>query len=140
MARWQLANARERRAPRGIAPGDEELREGGSVELASCVRVAQERLRLRGEAEVVADPRHEERADAESVSCQNELAGQRVPDGEGKVAVEAVEAAGSPAGISVCEHLRIGSGREVVAEPLELTAQLDVVVDLAVLYHPVASR
>ena len=34
VAWWQLLNAHEGRAPRGIAPGDEELRERGSVEIA----------------------------------------------------------------------------------------------------------
>ncbi len=51
-------------------------------------------LLLRGEDEVAAELGNEERPHAEAVAGEEELLLAPVPDGEGEVAVQAVEAAG----------------------------------------------
>ena len=92
-----------------------------------------------GEDEVAAELGDEERPDAEAVAREEELPLAPVPDGEGEVAVQPVEAGGAPLRVGLCDHLGVARGREPVAEALELRLQLDVVVDLAVLHHPVAA-
>ena len=128
-------------------PGNEEasgemhqvvkLDEPGRVELAPGRRVAEDRLLLGGEDEVAAELGDEQRAHAEAVAGEEELLLAAVPDGEGEVAVHPVEAGGPHSAYAWA----ITSVSLVVARPrgLELGPELDVVVDLAVLHHPVAA-
>ena len=140
VSRRELANAREGGALRQVRPRREGLDEAGRIELAAPLRVPQQRLRLGREAEVAAELGEEERSHAEPVAREEELFLLTVPDGEREVAVQALQAVRAPLGVRVRDHLGVGRGREAVAERLELLRQLDVVVDLAVLHHPVAAR
>ena len=140
VGRRELADARERRALREVRPRREGLDEAGRVELAAPLRVPQQRLRLGREAEVAAELGDEERPDAEPVAREEELFLLTIPDGEREVSVQALQAVRAPLGVRVRDHAGVGGGREAVAERLELLRQLDVVVDLAVLHHPVAAR
>src|SRR5204862_1850742 len=80
--RWKLADPLEGRAAGGVRPRDEVLGQGGAIELAARPRVFQERLRLRGEPEIPVELGDEQRSDAEPVAREEQLPGERVPDGE----------------------------------------------------------
>ena len=100
--------------------------------------MAQERLRLGAEDEIAVELREEERPHAEAVARDEDLLRLPVPDGEGEVAVQPVQAVGPPLLVRMREDLSVRRGLEAMAERAELVLQLDVVVDLAVLHHPVA--
>ena len=74
--------------------------------------------------------------DAEPVARQEELPRRTVPDREGELAVEPVEAALAPLLVGVNDDLGIGAGGEAVPESAKLLGELRVVVDLAVLHDP----
>ena len=99
--------------------------------------MAEKRLGLGGEADLAAEVREEERPDAETVPREQQLAAFAIPDGDRKVAVEPFEAADAPLLVGVRDDLGVGDTLEPVAAPHELHPQLDVVIDLAVLHHPV---
>ena len=99
--------------------------------------MAEDGLGLGGEDEVSADLGDEQWADPEAVAGEEELALASVPDREGEVAVHPVEASRAPLLVGLGDHLGVASGGEAMAQILELRDQLDVVVDLAVLHHPV---
>ena len=101
--------------------------------------MAEQGLGLGGEAEVAAEVRKEERPDAEAVTGEEELAPLAVPDGKRKVPVQAQEELGTPLLVGVSDHLGVRAGRKGVTEPLQLLAELDVVVELAVLHDPEAA-
>ena len=98
----------------------------------------EQRLGLGREAEIAAVRREEERPHSEAIPRQKELLALPIPDREREVAVQTLEEGRPPLLVRVGDHLRIRLRREAVAERLELLAQLDVVVDLAVLHHPEA--
>ena len=87
MRRRELPDAGERRAGGGDGPGRERLDERRRIELAPCLRVAQQRLGLGREADQRPVLQQEERPDAEAVARQEELAPRVVPDREREVAV-----------------------------------------------------
>ena len=93
----------------------------------------QQRLRLGGEVEDVADLGVVERLDAEAVTHAEQLIGGLVPDGVGEHAAQAVERRGSPAVVGPHHHLGI---RARPPRASELRTQLGVVVDLAVVGQP----
>ena len=136
--RRQLANAGERRSIRQGRPHGERVGDPDRVELADRLRMPEQRLRLRGEAQVAAVVREKERPDAEAVPRQEDLAPLAIPHGDREVAVQPVEAADAPLLIRMCDHFRVRRGRELVPQPGELGPELDVVVDLPVLHDPVA--
>ena len=92
----ELADADERRAVGQDRPGRERLDEPERVELASRRGVAEERLRLRREAEVAAELGEEERTHAEAVPREEELLLAAVPDRDREVAVQAVRGSRRP--------------------------------------------
>ena len=61
-----------------------------------------------------------------------------VPQRDGKVSVQTVEKPDAPFLIRVRDYLAIRGRGKAMAPRLQLGAQLDVVVDLAVLHRPVA--
>ncbi len=134
----ELADAGERGAVGQDRPGGEGLDEAESIEVATGLRVAEQRLRLGGEAEVTAELGQEERTDAETISGEEQLLLAAVPDGEREVSVQPVQAVDPPFLVRVREHLGVGGGLEPMPERPELSLQLHVVVDLAVLHDPVA--
>ena len=71
--------------------------------------MAQQRLRLGGEADVAAELGEEQRPDAEAVARQQQLLPLAVPDGDREVAVEALEAAGAPLLVGVRDHLGVAT-------------------------------
>ena len=136
--RRQLTDPDERRAVRQGRPRDERVGDPDRVELARRCGVAEQRLGLGREADVAVVLREEERTHAEAVARQQRLARLPVPDRDREVSVEALEAADAPLRVGLRDHLGVGGGREPASEPFQLGAQFDVVVDLAVLHHPVA--
>ena len=70
--------------------------------------------------------------DAEAVARGEERALPRVPDGEREHPVEPLEAVRAPAARTGQQHLGVATRTKAVPARLELRAQLDVVVDLAV--------
>ncbi len=73
-----------------------------------------------------------ERLDSERVACEEELAFHRVPDAESEHAAESIDNFVAPPPVTEENHLGIAVRQESLAERLELAAELEVVVDLAV--------
>ena len=98
----------------------------------------QDRLDLAGEQQRLAltarvrDHGDVERLDAEVVAGQGQPLLVTVPDGEAEHAVEPVERVGAPLREGLQHDLGVRVGREGATERLELAAQVEVVVDLAV--------
>ena len=136
--RRKLPDSHEGGAVRQRRPGGERVHDPDWVELAPRRGVAQERLRLRREADVAPELGEEQRPHAEAVARQQHLLPLAVPDGDGEVSVQAIEEARAPLLVGVRDHLGVARRREPVPELPQLVHQLDVVVDLAVLHHPVA--
>ena len=139
MAGRELEDARKRRAVGEDRPQVEGLDERIRVEPALGSRVAQQRCRLGREGNVTIQDAEEERPDAEAVAGQEELPSVAVPDRERELAVQALQARLAPLLVGVDEHLRVTAGPEAVTERLELSGQLGVVEDLAVLHRPKAT-
>src|SRR5262249_38885760 len=92
-----------------------------------------ESLDLRRKCEAVAgDPGPIKRLDAEKVSSQEENLALQVEHGKGKHADQARQAVGPPVHVSVQQHLGVRLRLEAAARAEQLIAQLEVVVDLAV--------
>src|SRR5262249_27899474 len=72
---------------------------------------------------------------AGAVAGEEQLLTATIEDREGEHPVQAVEARRAPLLVRVDDHLGVRAGAEVVAAVLELVAELDVVVDLAVRDH-----
>ena len=73
-----------------------------------------------------------DRPHAGAVARQHQALTARVPDGEGEVAVERLDAIGTPLLVEMDDDLGVGRRLEHVAAGDQLGAQLDVVEDLAV--------
>ena len=97
----------------------------------------QQRLRLGRADERPVDDRVEERLDAEAVARAEEALLGLVPEREREHAAEPVERFRSPAVVRAEHDLHVRRRAEL-GEP-ELVAELDVVVDLAVVRDPVAA-
>ena len=90
---------------------------------------------------VAACSEQEERSDAEAVAREEELArSSRSQTANAKSPFSRREAVGAPLLVRVGDDLGVAVRLEPVAEHLELAAELEVVVDLAVLHHPEACR
>ena len=88
------------------------------------------------------DPQAElwkERLLSRTVAREKQAPTRGVVDADREHAVEPLDDAVTPRAIALDDHLRVGARAELVAEPLELTTHLVVVVDLAVEHdHEVA--
>ena len=133
----ELANPGEGRPIRQHRPDRERLDERQWIQLAGRRRMAEERLRLRGEAEVATKLGDKEGADTEAVAGKENLPLLTVPERDGEVAVESLQAVDAPLLVCMDDHFGVARRVKAVAEPLQLCLKLDVVVDLAVLHHPV---
>ena len=83
-------------------------------------------------------PGHVQRLDAEVVAGQGEPLLLAVPDRQAEHPVEPVERLGAPLRERLEHHLGVGVGGELAPEGDELLAQVEVVVDLAVVGDRVA--
>jgi len=135
----QLGHPVKRRGGRDVDPVGEDLGQPLRVEPTGQLRPREQGLDLRGEQQDVAGPGDEQRPDAETVAGQEERSRLAVPDGEGELAVEPLDAAVAPLLVGVDDDLGVAAGAEDVAEALELGGQLGVVEDLAVEDDPVAA-
>ena len=91
-----------------------------------------ERLELAREHETTPFEPVVEGLDAEAVARAEELATLPVPDRERPHPVEPLDAASAPLVVGGEDHLGVRAGAEAVTAGLELTPELEVVVDLAV--------
>ena len=107
--------------------------DGGKVGRARDGRVLQQRLGLGAERHPARHTREIERLDAEPVAGEHQPAAARVPQGDGEHAVEVGQEIEPAVLVEMDDDLGVGMiGGEAVAGALELLAQLDVIVDLAV--------
>jgi hypothetical protein len=136
MSRRDGLDPPEERAGAERVPAEQVVGEALQVEVRLDPRQGEDRLDLGREGQRVGRPGDEQRLDPQPVPGQEERGRQVVPDGEGEHAVQPVQAPGAPSIVGVKDHLRVGSGLEGVARPLELRAKLPMVVDLAVEHDP----
>jgi hypothetical protein len=101
--------------------------------------VLEHRLDLRPEQEDRSEVGVVERLDAEAVTGEEQLGARAVPDREREHSVEALDARGPPLGVRVEHDLGVGVRAERATGRRQLLAQLDEVVDLAVVGDPVAA-
>ena len=115
--------ARERELEREVV--------GEAVEVGLDLRQeGQQRLHLGGEVEDAVDDRVVERLDPEAVARDEERLRLLVPEREREHAAQPLEAALAPLAVGAQDHLGVGARAEAILA--EQPAQLDVVVDLAV--------
>ena len=95
-----------------------------------------QRLGLGGEREALPVPLVVEGLDPQAIAGAEELAPAAVPDREREHPVEQREALAPVTPVGGEDHLRIARALEALPLALELRAQLDVVVDLAVVGDP----
>ena len=118
--------------------------DGALVDLLLVQPAGEDRLDLAREEEHLAlavgvrHPGEVDRLDAEVVAGQGEPLLVAVPDRQPEHAVEAVERVVPPLRERLEHDLGVGVGREGAAERLQLGAQVEVVVDLAVVGDHVA--
>src|SRR5581483_45405 len=117
-------------------PTGEDLPERHHVELARHDRLGQQRLDIGPEDQPPARLGVEEGPDAQAVARQQELPAAAVPERERELAVQLVDAGRPLLLVQVEDRLAIGTGAKAMAAALELSAQLDVVEDLAVADQP----
>ena len=72
---------------------------------------------------------------ADAIAREDQSTPRRIPNGDGEHAAHALEAGDAFGGIQVANHFGIARRRGVATGFLQFVAQLDVVVDLAVLRH-----
>ena len=106
--------------------------EGALVEALDEFRVLQDRLDLRGVAEVVADHGVVQRLDAEIIAREEQRFGLFVIDREREHPAQAGQAFLIPLLKGVHEHLAVGTGAELMSQLLQLLLKILVVIDLAV--------
>src|SRR5215211_139519 len=134
MARGQLPYRVQNRQRGGDRVEREQRLERPHVELPFEARKGHERLQLGAEREPAAGVLAvEERLDPEAVAGQQQPPSAPVPQGEREHAAQALDEGVAVLFVEVNQHLGVTAGSEVVAAPLELHAQLGVVVDLPVL-------
>ena len=101
------------------------------------VRVHQQGLQLRGEEQHAAGAVSvKERLLAQPIASQQELPPAVIPHGEGEHAAQVVEEPGALLLVEVHDHLCVRPRPKAVPPALELGAQFDEVVDLAVQDNP----
>ena len=136
----QATDPGEQGVGRGFLPVDvgERLGENFRIEGAVDPGQGEKRLEFGGEDEGAGVIAVMQRLDAEAVARQEQPTLSGIPDGEGPHAIEAQLALLSPLRIGGEDDLAVGVGDETVAEATQLLAQLEIVVDLAVIGQPVA--
>ena len=92
----------------------------------------EKRLRLRREVERAVVLRVEERLEAEAVARREQRTGLLVPDHEGELAAQVLQAARAVVLVEVERDLAVGAGAEAVSLRFELGADALEVVELAV--------
>ena len=92
----------------------------------------QQRLDFGAEEQLAAHLNVIERLDAQMIPRQEQLAPDRIPDGEREHAVEPFHAGRAPLFVGVNDHLRVRLRPERVPGLEEFLAQFDVIVDLPV--------
>src|SRR5581483_3926285 len=103
--------------------------------VAYCAQIRRARAedpRLAGEREAVDFEAEVARLHAEAVARAEQRAATAVPDDERPHAVEALDARLAPLEVRGVQHLGVALAAEAMTFRLQLGAQLDVVVDLAV--------
>ena len=128
----------EDRPPRQGGPEDEDLGKSLQIQLPWAVH-GEDRLDLRGEQQPAAGKGVIEGADADPVPGQEELLLADVPDRQGELAVDPVQAAGAVLLVEMQQHLGVGLGGEAVSLADQLLLELDVVEGLAVIDDPEAA-
>ena len=136
VGRRQLGDAFEHRPRAGDEAQRQVLVERLEVGLRRLGERGQDRLDLRGEEEAAAVGAEEERLLAEAVAGEEEPAPAAVPDGEGEHAAQLVDDVLAALLVEVEDDLGVARRLEAVAAPLEVAAQLAMVVDLAVENDP----
>ena len=137
MPGWELRGYRERQcAATAVLQKVKIWSSDAGIDLGFDVWMGQERLDLRTEHQLAIHRRVEQGPDAHPVAGQEELRSLRVPDGNGELAIQMVQAAGAMLLVQVQDDFGVGIGREAVAAASSSAAQLHVVVDLAVEHDP----
>ena len=96
----------------------------------------QQRLHFGGEEQHALVRGVEQRTDAHPVARQHHLLPLLVPDREGEIAIEPVDAIGPHLVIKLKNDFGVGAGAEAPALGHQLVAQFDIVEDLAVEADP----
>src|SRR5919201_2231628 len=91
-----------------------------------------ESLDFGGERQSLVGARVIKRLDAEKIACEQQQLAVAVQQSKGKHSHKTLKRLHSPLAIGSQQHLRIGAAAKLMSELLEFTAQLEVVVDLAV--------
>ena len=107
---------------------------------ADGVRKGKDALLLGGEYRRLVCRGQVHRLDAERIASEEQAALHRIPDRDAEHATQVVDHIGTPVVEANDDRLAVATGIKGVAQPLELLAELDVVVDLAVEGHGVAVR
>ena len=98
----------------------------------------QKRFHLRSKDEPGVVSAEVKRLNAEAVARQEQSPFDPVPNGEGPHAIEAQQTILAPLGVGGDHDLGVGLAAEAMAQPLQLPAQLQEIVYLAVVGDPVA--
>src|SRR6185369_1226858 len=96
-------------------------------------------LQLRSEGDALAVSVEEQRLFAAAVTRKKDRLADRVPKRESEHSAKAPDAGRPPRLISGQEHLGVGASLEALAERLQFGAQLQIVVNLAVVGDDIAA-
>jgi hypothetical protein len=113
-----------------------DVEESLGVDRPRHLRIAEQGLDLRGEAEAAAGQRVVERLEPQPVAGQHEAAAAGVPDRVGEHAREEADGVGPVLLVGVDDHLRVGPAAKAVTARFESVTDVEVVVDLAVVGDP----
>jgi hypothetical protein len=130
-ARHDLPEAQVHRVAGASGADDEHVGEAVRVDLRGEPRVRQHRLGLGAEQQAVGQLRVEQRLHAQVVAGQQQRLLPVVPHGEGEHALQVLDDPFTPLQVAAQQHLRVGTGAELVALGDQVRAEPCVVVDLA---------
>ena len=138
MGRRELEDVPECGPGRGDVAVSQVLIERRRVELSATAdpRVLEQGLELRGEHELAIRPRIEQRLLADPIAGQEQESPPLVPDREGEHAAKPPQASRPILLEGMDDDLGVAPGGEPVSVCLQLGAQLEEIVDLAVERHP----
>ena len=106
--------------------------EGVEVDVAADLGMAEDRLHLRTEVNILSAARVVERFDSHAITGENESLTGFAPDSEREHSAQFFDAGCVPLDEGVKDDFSVAGGGELVTEADELVAKFDVVVDLAV--------
>ena len=132
MGRWQLQDVLEEGLGRGHVTEREQLGQRLQIHLPRATGIFQQRFDLRGKHQGVANADVIERLDPEMIPREEQLAAFHIPQGKRKHPVEPPDTRRPPLLVGMNNDLGVGPGPELVTGFLQLVAQLDEIVDLAV--------